>query len=170
MGLGNAGALLILVAISLFGIGMANKNFSAGWNGNWNHTAGWPYGHLNANQTSNRIIVGGSENWHFGFNYTDWAIRNGPFYLNDTLVFKFDPPNDTTFPHSVYLLPNLWSFQNCDLRRAKKIAQATQGGGEGFEFVLKTWQPYYFACGERNGFHCKTGMMKFVVWPLFRWY
>ncbi|CAA2978308.1 CUB and sushi domain-containing 3 [Olea europaea subsp. europaea] len=170
MGLGNSGALLILVAISMFGIGMANKNFSAGWNGNWNHTAGWPYGHWNANQTSKRIIVGGSENWHFGFNYTDWAIRNGPSYLNDTLVFKFDPPNDTTFPHSVYLLSNFWSFQNCDLRRAQKIAQVTQGGGEGFEFVLKRWQPYYFACGERNGFHCKTGMMKFAVWPIYRWY
>ncbi|KAL2537507.1 CUB and sushi domain-containing protein 3 [Forsythia ovata] len=85
MGLGNAGALVILVAISMFGIGLGNKNFSGDWNGNWNHTAGWPYGHPNANQTSKRIIVGGSENWRFGFNYTDWAIRNGPFYMNDTL-------------------------------------------------------------------------------------
>ncbi|KAL2512152.1 Cupredoxin superfamily protein [Abeliophyllum distichum] len=168
MGLGNAGALLILVAISMFGIGLSNKNFSGDWNGNWNHTAGWPYGHPNANQTSKTIIVGGSENWRFGFNYTDWAIRNGPFYMNDKLVFKYDPPNDTTFPHSVYLLPNFWSFQNCDLRGAKNIAQVTQGGGEGFEFVLKRWQPYYFVCGERNGFHCKVGMMKFAVWPLFR--
>ncbi|CAI9768121.1 unnamed protein product [Fraxinus pennsylvanica] len=90
------------------------------------------------------------------------------FALLAGIVFKFDPPNDTTFPHSVYLLPNFWSFQNCDLRRAKKIAQETQGGGEGFEFVLKRWQPYYFACGERNGFHCKTGMMKFAVSPFFR--
>ncbi|XP_022853657.1 uncharacterized protein LOC111375099 [Olea europaea var. sylvestris] len=170
MGLRKAGALLILVAISMFGIGMANKNFSADWNGNWYHTTGWPYGHWKADQTSKRIIVGGSENWRFGFNYTDWAIKNGPFYLNDTLVFKFDPPNDTTFPHSVYLLPNLWSFQNCDLRRAQKIAHVTQGAGEGFEFVLKRWQPYYFACGERNGFHCKNGMMKFAVWPYFRSY
>ncbi|CAA2985367.1 CUB and sushi domain-containing 3 [Olea europaea subsp. europaea] len=133
MGLRKAGALLILVAISMFGIGMANKNFSADWNGNWYHTTGWPYGHWKADQTSKRIIVGGSENWRFGFNYTDWAIKNGPFYLNDTLVFKFDPPNDTTFPHSVYLLPNLWSFQNCDLRRAQKIAHVTQGAGEGEE-------------------------------------
>ncbi|CAI9781890.1 unnamed protein product [Fraxinus pennsylvanica] len=128
--IGMETGITLQAAISMFSIGMANKNFSADWNGNWNHTAGWPYGHWNADQTSKRIIVGGSENWHFGFNYTDWAIRNGPFYLNDTLVFKFDPPNNTTFPHSVYLLPNFWSFQNCDLRRAQKIAQVTQGGGE----------------------------------------
>ncbi|CAA2983954.1 uncharacterized protein LOC111394557 [Olea europaea var. sylvestris] len=166
MGLGNARALVFLVAMSMFGIGMANKNFS----GDWNYTTGWPYGHWNPTQSTKRIIVGGSENWRFGFNYTDWAIRNSPFFLNDKLVFKFDPPNDTTHPHSVYLLSNFWSFQNCDFRRAKRIAQVTQGEGEGFEFVLKRWQPYYFACGERNGLHCNNGMMKFAVWPLFRWY
>ena len=32
-----------------------------------------------------RIVVGGSEHWHFGFNYTDWAIKAAPFYKNDTL-------------------------------------------------------------------------------------
>ena len=78
-------------------------------------------------------------------------------------VFKYDPPNDTTIPHSVYLLPDLRSFSTCDLKRAKLLANATQGGGEGFEFVLKRWQPYYFACGERDGFHCKVGLMKFFV-------
>jgi hypothetical protein len=29
--------------------------------------------------------VDGSQNWHFDYNYSDWAIKNGPFYLNDTL-------------------------------------------------------------------------------------
>lgn len=87
----------------------------------------------------------------------------------DVAVFKFDPPSNTTFPHSVYLLRNYRSFVNCDLRRAKKVAEVTQGGGKGFEFVLKRWQPYYFACGERNGFHCNVGLMKFAVMPLFRW-
>ena len=48
------------------------------------------------------------------------------------------------------------------------VANTTQGGGEGFEFVLKKWQPYYFACGERDGYHCKAGQMKFFVMPLFR--
>ncbi|KAF8406345.1 hypothetical protein HHK36_008432 [Tetracentron sinense] len=115
---------------------------------------------------ANMVTVGGSENWHFGFNYTDWALQHGPFYLNDTLVFKYDPPNSTTFPHSVYLLPNLWSFLECDLRRAKLVANVAQGGGNGFGFVLKKLQPHYFACGERNGFHCKVGLMKFLVMPM----
>ncbi|ESR36302.1 hypothetical protein CICLE_v10030343mg [Citrus x clementina] len=56
----------------------------------------------------NKIIVGGSDNWHFGFNYSVWAFQSAPFYVNDVLVFKYDPPNDTVFPHSEYLLPNLF--------------------------------------------------------------
>ncbi|GMI83642.1 hypothetical protein HRI_002033400 [Hibiscus trionum] len=105
----------------------------------------------------------GSENWHLGFNYSDWAFQNAPFYFNDTLVFKYDPPSNTTFPHSVYLFPDRWSYLNCNLKRAKMIANATQGGGNGFEFALKRWRPYYFACCERNGFHCKVGGMRFMV-------
>ena len=31
------------------------------------------------------IVVGGSEGWHYGFNYTDWALQNSPFYFNDKL-------------------------------------------------------------------------------------
>ena len=94
------------------------------------------------------------------------------FFLYDdnvvVAVFKYDPPtNDSIIPHSVYLLPNLWSFSTCDLRRATMVANVTQGGGEGFEFVLKKWQPYYFACGERDGYHCNAGQMKFFVMPLF---
>lgn len=34
---------------------------------------------------ANTIVVGGSEGWRFGFNYTDWALQNSPFYINDTL-------------------------------------------------------------------------------------
>ena len=30
-------------------------------------------------------VVGGSEGWRFGVNYTDWAIQNSPFYINDKL-------------------------------------------------------------------------------------
>ncbi|KAH6811842.1 Cupredoxin superfamily protein [Perilla frutescens var. hirtella] len=96
----------------------------------------------------------------------NWSNVAGKW--NQSAVFKYDPPNDTTFPHSVYLLPNFWSFQNCDLKRAKKVGGVNEGGGAGFEFVLKRWQPYYFACGERDGVHCKLGLMKFAVWPLIR--
>ena len=31
------------------------------------------------------IVVGGLEGWRFGFNYTDWALQNSPFYINDEL-------------------------------------------------------------------------------------
>ncbi|KAJ4716365.1 Plastocyanin-like domain protein [Melia azedarach] len=41
-----------------------------------------------------RSLVGGSEPWHFGFNYSDWAFQNAPFYVNDVLVFKYDPPSE----------------------------------------------------------------------------
>ncbi|XP_011069471.1 uncharacterized protein LOC105172848 [Sesamum indicum] len=178
----GSGGLLVLLAAAAFACMFAaatpTKNCTTGYNAGstaWNHTNSgfWGFaGRKNATLgSSRRIIVGGSEqNWRFGFNYTDWAIKNAPFYLNDTLVFKYDPPNDTTFPHSVYLLPNFWSFQNCDLKRAKKIGEVSDGGGDGFEFVLKRWQPHYFACGERDGFHCKVGLMKFGVWPLIPGY
>ena len=41
--------------------------------------------HPKYTKTSHKIIVGGSEGWHFNFSYTDWAVKNGPFYLSDTL-------------------------------------------------------------------------------------
>ncbi|MFQ6649250.1 hypothetical protein Gotur_022037 [Gossypium turneri] len=50
------------------------------------------------------------------------------------------------------------------------VANTTKGGGDGFEFVLKRWTPYYFACGERNSFYCKVGSMRFMVMPLFHWH
>ncbi|KAF8410008.1 hypothetical protein HHK36_002528 [Tetracentron sinense] len=138
MGLSSAQGLILLVTASMFAVSLAKT-----------------------------IVVGGSEKWHFGFNYTDWALRNSPFFINDTLVFKYDPPNSTTFPHNVYLLPNLMSFLTCDLRRAKLVADVGQGGGpKGFEFVLRKWQPHYFACTVRDGFHCNEGQMKFFVVPL----
>ncbi|KAF8377507.1 hypothetical protein HHK36_030889 [Tetracentron sinense] len=139
MGFSCAQGLILLVTASMFAVSLAKTT-----------------------------IVGGSTGWQYGFNYTDWALRNSPFFLNDTLVFKYDSPNSTTFLHNVYLLPNLWSFGKCDFRRAKLLADVEQGGGTGFEFVLKKVQPQYFACGESNGDHCKAGRMKFFVMPLPR--
>ncbi|XP_050365309.1 uncharacterized protein LOC126783817 [Argentina anserina] len=114
-----------------------------------------------------RDIVGGSD-WHYGFNYANWSLKNSSIYVQDTLVFKYDPPNETTRPHSVYLLPNLWSFISCDFSQARMVGSPTEGGGDGFEFVLKIWQPYFFACDEHNGAHCKDGMMRFFVFPKIR--
>ena len=86
-------------------------------------------------------------------------------------VFKYDPPTgNTTIPHNVYLLPNLRSFLKCNFTGAELLADVTQGGGQGFEFVLKKLKPHYFACGEHDGAHCSVGQMKFFVMPMFRWY
>ncbi|KMT00568.1 hypothetical protein BVRB_9g218660 [Beta vulgaris subsp. vulgaris] len=115
----------------------------------------------------NKIVVGGSYNWNFGFNYSDWALKSGPYYLNDVLVFKYNAPVNGT-GHSVYLLPDFQSYLKCDLTRAKQVASTNQGGGKGYEFKLNKWQPHYFACGEHNGIHCNLGMMKFFVMPIFR--
>ncbi|XP_073010970.1 blue copper protein 1b-like [Typha latifolia] len=112
-----------------------------------------------------KIVVGDSAHWTFGYNYTDWALKNAPFYQHDTLVFMYDPPSNTTFPHSVYLLKNLRSFLACDLKKAKLVGNVMQGGGKGLEFVLKNRKPHYFACGEAKGIHCNIGLMKFSVLP-----
>ena len=79
----------------------------------------------------------------------------------------YDPPSNTTFPQSVYLLKNVGRFLACDLRNAMLVGNVTQGGGgEGLEFVLKKRKTHYFACGERAGMHCKLGLMRFMVRPL----
>ncbi|MCL7028614.1 hypothetical protein MKW94_009546 [Papaver nudicaule] len=124
------------------------------------------------NHRNNRprtINVGGSENWRFGFNYTEWSVHNGPFFVKDTLVFKYEAPNATTPPHSVYLFSDYWSYMSCNLKRAKMVGNIRQGSGKGFKFVLQKFQPYFFACGEHGGGHCNTGMMKFAVVPFPRW-
>jgi hypothetical protein len=68
------------------------------------------------------------------------------------------------------MFPTWWSFKNCDVKRAKMLANHTQGVGEGFKFVLNKWKPYYFACGEKNGLHCNVGQMKFTIIPMLRPY
>lgn len=80
----------------------------------------------------------------------------------------YDPPNSTTHAHSVYLLRDLKSFLACDLKSAKLVGDVMQGSGQGFEFVLRKRKPHYFACGERAGFHCTVGLMKFAVRPVKR--
>ncbi|XP_068641235.1 blue copper protein 1b-like [Aristolochia californica] len=114
-----------------------------------------------------KIIVGGVQRWHFGFNYSDWACKTGPFYINDTLVFKYDPPSNTTFPHNVYLLKNIRSYRTCNLKNAKVVGGVADGGRGGLQFVLKkSKKPYFFACGVGAGLHCSQGLMKFAVLPI----
>jgi len=81
--------LLVIITTSMFTVTVANKDWPSF--GNFNYTDWWSrFGnhHHQINKTEQqpkKIIVGGSQNWHFGYNYSDWAIKNGPFYLNDTL-------------------------------------------------------------------------------------
>lgn len=99
--------MLLLVTAAYFVVSDANKNFTnkpLNWNSGLNFTARWPGNRTNVlrkysspgfnftvgwrpdiPRTSNKIIVGGDQKWQFGFNYTDWAMKNGPFFLNETL-------------------------------------------------------------------------------------
>ncbi|PQP97060.1 uncharacterized protein Pyn_14269 [Prunus yedoensis var. nudiflora] len=70
---GSHGFILILVAVSLLALGEAKT-----------------------------VVVGGSQGWRYGFNYTDWTLKNGPFYIKDTLVFKYDPPSNTVLMTCTY--------------------------------------------------------------------
>ncbi|CAN6682077.1 unnamed protein product [Malus baccata var. baccata] len=115
------------------------------------------------------VVVGGSEAWRFGYNYTDWALQNSPFYINDQLVFKYDPPSEANSGYSVYQLPNLWSYITCDFSNAKLLASQMQGVGDGFKVKLTRWSPYYFASGEKDGKNCKDGLMNLFAIPLPRW-
>eukprot|EP01018_Ginkgo_biloba_P036205 Gb_02270 [translate_table: standard] len=110
------------------------------------------------------VIVGGDQHWHFGVNYTDWALKAAPFHVGDTLVFRYARPNGTIF-HNVYKLHDYSKFKGCDVRGAVLLAHENRGVGLGFPFVLKERKPYYFACGIKNGFHCQVGLMKFSVKP-----
>ncbi|XLR53216.1 hypothetical protein HN51_021440 [Arachis hypogaea] len=92
-----------------------------------------------------------------------------PLPPHSSILLYYEAPNATNpFQHSVYLFLNLWSFMNCDIKKAKRVAKVTQGGGEGFKSVLNKWQPYCFACDEKNGFHCNNGLMKFAIFPMIR--
>lgn len=59
--------LVLVLAASMLGVSLANKDWGS-------HTNG-----------PKKIVVGGSEKWTFGVNYTDWSHKNAPFYSNDTL-------------------------------------------------------------------------------------
>uniref|UniRef100_A0A0D9WNA0 Phytocyanin domain-containing protein n=1 Tax=Leersia perrieri TaxID=77586 RepID=A0A0D9WNA0_9ORYZ len=112
-----------------------------------------------------RFVVGDAARWTWGYNYTDWVIKKGPFFQNDSLVFMYDPPNATVHAHSVYMMRNAADYQSCNLKAAKLVANVMQGAGSGYEFVLKKRKPHYFVCGERGGIHCTMGQMKFIVKP-----
>ncbi|KAH0854345.1 hypothetical protein HID58_078951 [Brassica napus] len=144
-----------------------NNSGSDGSGSGW----GWGGHSKGYNATYNaprKIIVGGDKEWTYGFNYSDWASKTAPFFLNDILVFKYNPP--APFTHSVYLFSNPLSYEKCDVKKGKMIASPKQGAGNGFELVLTKMKPYYISCGEHDGAHCSNGTMKFTVMPILpRW-
>ncbi|KAL0351960.1 UNVERIFIED_CONTAM: hypothetical protein Scaly_1584700 [Sesamum calycinum] len=85
-------------------------------------------------------------------------------------VFKYDPPSKESRPHSVYLLPNLYSYATCDFSSARLLSNPNEADGNGFSYVLNQWRPQYFASGEGDGSDCKEGLMKFFAVPLPRWF
>ncbi|KAJ1387925.1 Phytocyanin domain [Sesbania bispinosa] len=123
---------------------------------------------LAAGSEGRNIFVGDSEGWRAGTNYTEWAMKNSPFHLNDTLVFKYPPPGNSTLAQSVYLLPNLWSYTTCEFRGAKLLGSAAEGDGEGLKVELNQWKPYYFASAEGNAYDCIAGLNKFIAVPSTR--
>ncbi|KAI9107986.1 hypothetical protein K1719_020859 [Acacia pycnantha] len=113
------------------------------------------------------IMVGDSQGWRAGTNYTDWVVQNSPFYINDSLVFKYPPPGKLNVsPMNVYLMLDLWSFTTCDFKTAKLVGNPTEGSGEGLMVQLNRRQPYYFASAVGNGYDCIAGLTKFVTTPM----
>ncbi|GAU36148.1 hypothetical protein TSUD_316770 [Trifolium subterraneum] len=114
------------------------------------------------------ILVGDSHGWRAGTNYTQWAIKNSPFRINDTLVFKYPPKGNSKVVPSVYLLPNMWSYMTCEFRGAKLLGSEFQGAGEGLKIELNEMKPYYFASDEGNAYDCIAGLTKFIAVPSTR--
>lgn len=74
MGYRIAQGLVLLQTIAcVVEVSLANK----GWDSHAH-----PYNHSSAHK---RFTVGGSQHWQLGVNYTDWSLKNAPFYFNDTL-------------------------------------------------------------------------------------
>lgn len=87
MGPNSTQALILVLFASILGVGIANKDWQLG---GWGPKRG--YHRPGHKDTPQKIIVGGSANWTFGFNYSVWAFKSGPFFVNDTLgvvLFSF---------------------------------------------------------------------------------
>eukprot|EP00250_Pteridium_aquilinum_P001743 c11956_g1_i1 orf=246-689(-) len=114
-----------------------------------------------------KVIVGGEEHWRFGYNYSEWAMKAGPFHVGDTLVFMYKPStfNGMEVNHNVYSLHSVKAYEQCSFGRGVLLGNTTQGD-PGVEFTLTVHKkPVYFACGIAQGIHCNQGLMKFCITP-----
>lgn len=93
------------------GWGWGPKNTNNSGSGSSGSSWGWGGHSKGYNATYNaprKIIVGGDKEWTYGFNYSVWASKTAPFFLNDILgeylfYFLF-----STESHK--LLYNIYSF------------------------------------------------------------
>ncbi|KAH0894644.1 hypothetical protein HID58_057073, partial [Brassica napus] len=102
-----------------------------------NHTSGSIIGSSHNNHTAQvsprrKIEV---SVWKNGFDYQEWASKHAHFHTNDVLSFKYnDKSQSKTKKHNnendVYLLPDLESYERCDVSRGKKLVAR---GGSSFE-------------------------------------
>ncbi|WZZ09512.1 hypothetical protein YC2023_095433 [Brassica napus] len=132
-----------------------------------NQTRGSSIGSSHKNHTAIRKIE--VNVWKNGFDYQEWASKRAPFHTNDVLSFKYNDKSQSKTKHNnkndVYLLPDLKSYQRCDVSRGKKLV-ARGGSSSGFKLLLrKTHQTYFFASGDHNG--CNHSM-KFSISPIPR--
>ncbi|KAK6938726.1 LOW QUALITY PROTEIN: hypothetical protein RJ641_032234 [Dillenia turbinata] len=102
------------------------------------------------------IVVGGSEGWHYGFNYPKWAHDHGQLYFKDTLVYTCYQTYGTG---SNVTLGERSCWQT--LHKERVMA---------YSVVLSGWMPYYFACGEGpDHLQGNNRTMKFIAWPFCHW-
>ena len=91
IGVSDHRSLILIVAAASMLVTVSEANRDWYYGGGFNYTTHWPWGprndshSLNNTNEPNKIIVGGSDHWHYGFNYSVWAFQNNPFYVNDVL-------------------------------------------------------------------------------------
>ncbi|KAF8110373.1 hypothetical protein N665_0085s0098 [Sinapis alba] len=172
-----------------WGISSGSNHSSGTGSTHHKHSSGTGSTHNNHNSSSNHSSasnnIGSSHNnhtasvlsrrkievtvWKNGFDYQEWASKHAPFHTSDVLVFKYNDKSQSKKRHNnkndVYLLPDLKSYERCDVSRGKKLV-SRGGSSSGFKLLLrKTRETYFFASGDHNG--CNQHM-KFSVSPIPR--
>ncbi|KAJ0013990.1 mavicyanin-like [Pistacia vera] len=102
---------------------------------------------LPATAVAKEYIVGGDSGWTVNYDYQAWA-KDKEFHVNDTLVFKYTPPN-----HNVFKV-NGTEFNNCTVPSSNS---ALSSGND--VITLSTPGNKWYICGKGNGDknHCQLG-------------
>ena len=81
-----------------------------------------------------RFVVGDAARWTWGYNYTDWVIRKGPFFQNDTLgteqgaptspaAFLWRLPTSFFFLLLTFLIDRRLLQCSCTTRRTRRCTR-----------------------------------------------